>query len=448
MTIIKKSLSRRTVLRGLGTTVALPLLDAMIPAMTALAQSPAKPVRRFAVAYSGNGMAPGFFEPKTVGTGYEMTQILQPLAAHRDRMVVISGLDNPIAEALEGEPRGGHGRIPGAFMGGVHCKPTVGGDFRAGISVDQIVANHYANETQLASLEVTTESPEFGGTCDTGYACVYTNTLAWKGPTSPLPMQNNPRLVFERLFGDTGSTDPAIRLTRLQWRASILDSVREKAADLNRRLGPADRAKFNEYQESIRDVERRIQKAEEQSGMELPLVEQPSGVPASYDEHVKLLYDLQVLAFQADLTRVATFLLVREQTGRAFPQIGVPEGLHGLSHHGDNPDKLQALAKCNAHITSLVAYFLDRLEQTNDGQGTLLDHSLVLYGAGLGNPNVHEPKRLPIVVAGGAAGQLKGGRHIQYPSGTILSNLHVSLLHKLDVPVHQVGDSTGALSDI
>jgi hypothetical protein len=448
MVITKKAIPRRTVLRGLGATLALPLLDAMVPAASALGRTAAKPIRRFAVTYTGNGIAQGFFEPEAVGEAYELTPILQPLEPFRNRALVLSGIDNPIAEALEGEPRGGHGRIPAAFMSGVHCKPTVGGDFRAGTSIDQIFASHHGHATQFGSLELTTESPEFGGTCDTGFACVYTNTLSWQGPTSPLPMQNNPRIVFERMFGDSGSTDPDVRRERLRSRASVLDSVLEKTAALNARIGAGDRAKLDDYLQSVREVERRIQMAEEQSERELPVVERPAGVPDTFEEHAKTLFDLQVLAFQADLTRVTTFMLARELSGRAFPAIGVSEGFHSLSHHSGNTEKIADLAKVNTYLMSLFVYFLDRLQSTADGPGTLLDHSIVLYGSGLGNGNFHEPKRLPLVVAGGGDGQIKGGRHIRYPSGTILSNLHVALLHKLGVPVQAVGDSTGPLADL
>jgi hypothetical protein len=448
MVITKKAIPRRTVLRGLGATLALPLLDAMVPAASAQGRTAARPVRRFAITYSGNGVAQGYFEPAAAGAAYELTPILQPLAPFRNRAIVLSGIDNPIAEALEGEPRGGHGRIPAAFMSGVHCKPTVGGDFRAGTSIDQIFASHYGHQTQLASLELTTESPEFGGSCDTGFACVYTNTLSWKGPTTPLPMQNNPRIAFERMFGDSGSTDPEVRRARMRSRASVLDSVLDRTAALNARIGASDRAKLDDYLASVREVERRIQMAEEQSGRELPVVDRPAGVPDTFEEHAKVMFDLQVLAFQADLTRVTTFMLARELSGRAFPLIGVSEGFHSLSHHSGNTQKISDLAKVNTHLMSLFVYFLERLQATSDGAGTLLDHSIVLYGSGLGNGNFHEPKRLPLIVAGGGDGQLQGGRHIRYPSGTILSNLHVALLHKLDVPVQAVGDSTGPLSDL
>jgi len=446
--ITKRTIPRRTILRGLGTALALPWLDAMAPALTALAKTAAKPVRRFSITYTGNGVASGFYEPTAEGAAYELSPILQPLAPYRDRAIVVTGIDNPIAEALEGEPRGGHGRIPAAFMSGTHCKPTLGGDFRAGTSIDQIFAAHYGHETQLASLELTTESPEFGGSCDTGFACVYTNTLAWKGPTTPLPMQNNPRVVFERLFGDSGSTDASLRLARLKSRSSVLDSVLEKTAALNARLGTDDRSKLDDYLQSVRETERRIQKAEEQNNRELPVVEQPAGVPDTFEEHARMMFDLQLLAFQADLTRVSTFMLARELSGRAFPKIGVSEGFHALSHHSGNAEKVEQLAKINVHLLGLFVEYLDRLQHTQDGDGTLLDHLVLLYGSGLGNGNLHEPKRLPLIVAGGGCGEIRGGRHVRFPSGTILSNLHVTLLQKLGVPVTSVGDSTGPLAGI
>ena len=371
--------------------------------------------------------------------------ILEPLAPLRDRVLVLTGIDNPPALALEGEPRGGHGRIAPAFMSGVHAKPTVGADFQAGTTIDQIAANHLGDATQLRSLELSMHSPEFGGTCDTGFACVYTNTLSWRGPTSPLPMQDNPRLLFERMFGEGGSTDPAVRLARWRQRASILDSVREKVDGITGTLDGEDRATLDEYLDSIRAVERRIQLAEEQSARELPEVTQPAGVPETFEAYAKLMFDLQVLAFQADLTRVTTFMLARELSGRGYPEIGVSEGFHAISHHGNNPEKIAAQAKINTYHTEMVTYFLGRLAATPDGDGSLLDSALVLFGSGMGNSNEHNPRRLPLVLAGGAGGRLTGGRHIRYPEGTRLTNLHMTLLAKLGVPVESIGDSTGHL---
>jgi hypothetical protein len=417
----------------------------MIPALTAVAKTPGKSARRFSVIYVGNGAAPGYFVPKSEGSNWEMPPILEPLRPFRDRLLVLSGIDNPVAMERDGEPRGGHGRIAPAFMTGVHAKPTTGGDFEAGVSVDQIAAKYLGDQTQLASLEVSVDSPEFGGICDTGYSCVYTNTLAWRSPTMPLPMEVNPRAVFERLFGDSGSTDSAVRLARIRERRSVLDSVLDKVETLHNSSSSEDRATLADYLESVREVERRIQKAETQSDVELPVVEQPKGVPSTFDEHVRVLFDLQVLAFRADLTRITTFMLARELSGRTHPDIGVSEGHHALSHHGEKPDKIALLAKVNAYHASLLAYFLEKLSESPDGDGSLLDHSMILYGSGMGNSNRHEPKGLPLLVAGAASGQLAGGRHIRYKEGTRLSNLHLALLSKLGVPVESVGDSTGRL---
>jgi hypothetical protein len=440
--ITKKAIPRRTVLRGIGTTLALPLLDSMVPALSALAQTAGKPVRRFSVMYVSHGYAPGYWIPKTDGADYELTMPLQPLAKFRERMLVLSGLDNAAALQRPGDPRGGHGRMAPAFMCGVHAKPTQGADFQAGISVDQIAAAHLGADVQLPSLQLSLEPVDFSGSCDSGYSCVYTNTLCWRGPTMPLPMEDNPRAVFERLFGDAGTTDSAARAKRLREKRSILDSVLDKAQTLSRGAGPGDRRRFDEYLQSIRDVERRLETAEAQSARALPLVEQPAAIPATFPEYAKLMLDLEVLAYQADLTRTCTFMLAKELSGRTYPEIGVAEGHHALSHHGDADDKLALLAKVNTHHTSMLAYFLERLEATPDGDGSLLDHTMILYGSGHGDPNKHDPINVPIAVFGGNL--IKGGRHIRFDHQH-LANLHLTLLHKLGVPAERVGDSTGQL---
>jgi hypothetical protein len=445
MIITKMAIPRRTVLKGLGAAIALPFLDSMAPALTAMARTAASPVRRLSTVYVGNGAALGHFAPKAEGSTYEMTPILEPLAAFRDRLLVLTGIDNSVAMAREGEPRGGHGRVAPAFLTGAHARPTIGADFQAGTSIDQIAARHMGTATQLASLELAVDAPEFGGTCDTGFSCVYTNTISWRTPTQPLPMENNPRLLFERMFGDSGSTNPAVRVARLRERASVLDGITDKARSLSARVGGADRSKIDAYLESIREVERGIQKAEEQSTRELPLVEQPAGVPETFEAHVKMLFDLQVLAFQADLTRVTTFMLARELSGRAYREVGVSEGFHALSHHGNNPEKIAAMGKINVYHSTLLAYYLERLRSVQDGDGSLLDHSMVFFGSGMGNSNEHDPHELPIVLAGGGAGTLPSGRHIRYPKGSELPNLYVTMLNKLGVPVEAVGDSTGSL---
>jgi hypothetical protein len=441
MFLTKKAISRRSVLQGLGATIGLPLLDSMVPAWARAATS----VKRFAVTYVAHGASPGFWVPTAEGADYEMTLPLKPLEAFRDRILVLTGIDNSAAMQRTGDPRGGHGRMAPAWMSGVHCKPTQGTDFRAGTTIDQIAATHIGTETQLPSMQLSLDAVEFGGTCDSGYACVYTNTLSWRSPTMPLPMESNPRAAFERLFGDSGSTDPAVRLERLQKKSSILDSVLDDANGLTLSVGPSDRHLLQEYLESIRSVERRVQIAEAQNGRELPLVEQPSSVPTDFPDYCKLMYDLQVLAFQADLTRVSTFMMAREINGRTYPEIGISEGHHALSHHGNDPQKKAQLARLNAHHASMLAYFLGKLEATRDGDGSLLDHMVLLYGSCHGDANIHDPHELPIIVAGGDAVRRGDGRHIRY-SHAELPDLHVTLMHKLGVPVDQVGESKGPLA--
>lgn len=442
MIITKMAIPRRTVLKGLGTALALPFLDSMVPAMSALAGTAAAPVRRFGVVYASHGYAPGYWIPKIEGPSYELTLPLQPLEKFRERMLVLSGLDNASALQKAGDPRGGHGRMAPAFMCGVHAKPTQGADYQAGVSVDQIVAGHLGQETQLPSLQISTEAVDFAGSCDSGYSCVYTNTLCWHAPTMPLPMEDNPRAVFERLFGDAGTTDPRARVQRLQEKRSILDSVLEKARTLSQSTGASDRQRFDQYLQSIRDVERQLQTAEAQSGRELPLVQQPTSAPETFPEYAKLMIDLQVLAYQADLTRVSTFMLAKELSGRTYPEIGISEGHHALSHHGDKEDKMAMLAKVNAHHTSMLAYMLERMEGVADGDGSLLDHTVLLYGSGHGDPNKHDPIDVPILVFGGDL--IKGGRHVRYEHHH-LANLHLALLHKLGVPAENVGESTAVL---
>ncbi len=443
MIIYKAALPRRTVLRGLGAAVALPLLDAMVPAATALAQTPARPIRRLNVVYIGNGAAVGLWSPKEVGTEFTLSPILASLAGVRDSVAIVSGLENKPANALFGEPGGGHGRVAPAFLSAVHAKPTDGVDFRAAVTVDQIAARQLSAETQIASLEVQIEATDFAGQCDAGFSCAYTNTICWRTPTAPLPMENNPRAVFERLFGDTGSTDAQVLRARALKDRSVLDSVMSRVGALEKEVGPRDRVRLDEYLTAVRDVERRIQKAESQQPVDLPRIDQPPGIPATFAEHAKLMFDLQLLAFQADLTRVSTFMLVRELSGIAYPEIGVSDTHHPLSHHQDDPQKIERLGRINAFHVKLFADYLQALRSTPDGQGTMLDHTAVLYGGGMGNSNLHEPRDIPILVAGGG---IKGGQHQRVPEGTPLSNLYVTLLRTVGVPVDQVGDSTGALS--
>jgi hypothetical protein len=446
MFVTKRALARRTFLRGMGTALALPLLDAMVPAMTVLAQTPASPVRRLGFIYMPNGVARNFsginyWTPKGEGRDFELSPILQPLAPVRDRLLVVSGLAQHQADAHDDGANGDHTRGTSTWLTGVHPKRTEGADVRNGTSADQIAARVLGQDTPLPSLELAIDLNFLAGQCENSYSCVYLNTLAWSSPTSPLPTENNPRIVFERLFGDGGST--AQRLERARRNRSILDSVREDLARLQGTLGASDREKVSGYVDSIRELERRIQKIEASGESELPDLERPTGTPDRYDEHVKLMYELQFLAFQADITRVVTFMLGRELNFRTYPEIGINEGHHGLSHHQDNPNQIAKLAKLNTYQTELFAWYLEKLRTTQDGDGTLLDHSMFLYGAGLSNPNLHAHYDLPLTLVGGGAGRLKGGEHLVYKEETPMTNLLLSLLDKAGVHVEALGDSTG-----
>ncbi len=449
MIITKKALPRRTVLRGLGAAVALPLLDGMVPALTAVAKTAAKPKPRLGVVYVPHGAVMNNWTPVADGTGFELTPILQPLESFRDRLHVLSNLDHAPAAQMPGDPAGGHGRITGAFLTGVHAKPTEGADFEAGKSVDQIAAEKLGQHTELASLELGVGLPDFGGACDAGFSCAYISTLSWSTPTTPLPMESNPRAVFERLFGDGTSTDPAARRARLKEDRSILDAVTEKVARLQGGLGARDRAKLSDYLAAVRDVERRIQRAETNADRELPVVDRPSGsIPADFEEYVKVMFDLQVLAYQSDLTRIISFMMTPELSAQTYPQIGVPDPHHALSHHENDAEKLAKLTKVNAYHTTLFSYYLDKLRATPDGEGSLLDQVMVIYGSGMSNSNLHNIQKLPILLAGGGAGRLHSGRHIRHADETPLTNLYMTLLDKLDVPVENFGDSTGTLAGL
>ena len=438
MMITKKALPRRTVLRGLGATLALPLLDGMVPALSAIRNTPAAGMRRFGVLYVPNGMAMEYWTPKSAGTAFEFSPILKPMAPHRDRTLVLSGLH-------PGVGGGAHAGASTKFLTGVPGRMTDGTGIRSGISIDQLLGQELGKQTQLATLELGLDSRDFAGSCDAGYACAYTNTISWRNPTTPLPMENNPRVVFERLFGDSGSTDPAVRKARIAEDRSILDSVSDKVDDLQRGLGAGDRRKITQYLDAVRDVERRIQRAEEQSDRDLPLVEQPAGVPAAFDEYMRLMFELQRLAWQTDLTRVVTFMVGREISGRTYNDIGIPDAHHPLSHHLDDPEKIATMSKINTYHVSLFAEFVDTLRGTPDGDGSLLDHTLLLYGAGMSNSNAHAAIDLPIMLVGGAGGSLPGGRHLTYAKDTPMANLLVAIMDKLGVPVEAVGRSTGRL---
>jgi hypothetical protein len=437
MIVTKKAISRRAVLRGMGVTLALPLLDGMIPAFSSLGAA-AKSPSRFSVVYVPNGIMMPSWTPTSEGTGFEFTPILKPLEPFRDRLTVVSGLN--------GNPGGGpHAGAATRFLTDVAAKMD-NTDILAGVSVDQHAASELGKATQLASLELALDGRDFAGSCDIGYSCAYTNTIAWKSPTTPLPMENDPRAVFERLFGDGGTTDPAARLARIKTDQSILDAITAKTTTLANGLGHNDRSKLGEYLEAVRDIERRIRQAEQQSARTLPAVDQPAGVPATYEEHAKLMFDLQMLAYQSDLTRVITFMMGREISGRSYPEIGVPDAHHPISHHQNDPEKIAKVAKINLFHATLFAYYVEKLRSTPDGDGSLLDHMLMVYGSGMSDSNAHSPSNLPILLVGGANGQLKGGRHVRYPGGQQIANLHLALLDKIGIAgVEKIGNSTGKL---
>ena len=448
MIVTKKHLPRRMFLRGLGVTLALPMLDSMVPAFGGAQVRAAEAVRRLGVVYVPNGMFMPNWTPEVEGGPLEVTQTLQPLAQFKDQMLMVSGLCSEEGIARPGEGAGDHARAAGAFLTGVHPKKTEGHDIRAGVSMDQIAARVLGQETQLASLELSLESAERAGSCDPGYSCVYANTLCWSSATTPLPMASNPRAVFERLFGTSGTTDPAAWLKARQHDRSLLDMVTAKVARLSRELGPRDRVKLNEYLEAVRDVERRIQMAERQTTRELPAMDQPVGVPEKFEEHAKLMFDLQVLAYQADLTRVITFMMGHETSNRAYPDIGVPDAHHALSHHGGDKILIERLKKVDSHLTAMFAYYVDRLASTPDGNGTLLDSVMILYGSGMSDGNRHDHHDLPALLVGGGAGQLVGGRHMRVAKDTPNTNLFLTMLDKLGVAIETMGDSNGRLDTL
>jgi hypothetical protein len=440
MFVTKKHLPRRTFLRGIGVTLALPLVDAMVPALTA--QAPAtRPVRRFAATYLPHGNLLSQWTPATAGAGYEMTPILSPLARFRDQMVVVSG--------TSGGPtvlNGGHAVAPASYLtGNVQPKQTEGSDILNSITVDQVIARAIGQDTLFPSLEIATEDfSTLIGACDTGYSCTYMNTISWAGPTSPNPMETNPRAVFERMFGGSGT--PAQRMARMQTDRSILDSITGASQRFQSGLGRADRTRIAEYLEHVREIERRIEKAEKQAVTQPTDLTAPIGPPEAYDDHVSVMFDLMALAFQADVTRVFTFMMMRDVSSRSFPQIGVPDPHHALSHEangrGDDPNQKVKFARVNAHHASLFASFVDKLKATPEGNGTILDNSMILYGSCMGNANDHTHNPLPLVVVGGGAGQMtKLGHHIATPDQTPTADLMLSLAQKAGAQIDSFGTS-------
>jgi uncharacterized protein DUF1552 len=450
MMIFKKAIPRRTFLRGVGATLALPLLDGMIPAF-ASTPGAAKAPLRLAFVYVPNGVIDSPYRnnqwtPAAEGSGFEMTPTLQPLTPFRDQLLVLSGLDSKGGLGLQNELGGEHPRASAAYLTGVHTDANRIGDktVRAGISIDQVAARELKKHTQLASLELGIEPCDLAGSSD-GDTNAYTNTVCWADATTPLPMENQPRAVFERLFGDSDSTSKAEQIARTQANRSILDFVTQAASRLASDLGASDRAKISQYLDAVRDVERRIQMAEEQSSRELPVVQRPPGIPAKFSEHIKLMFDLQALAFQCDLTRVSTVQAGHEMSSQTYPEIGINDPHHPFTHHQGDPQKIEKAAQVNLFHMQMFAYSLEKLRSTPDGDGSLLDHSMIVYGSGLSDGNLHLPLDLPILLVGGGAGQLKGNRHLKYPQKTPLANLFLTLLDKLGIPTENFGDGTGEL---
>jgi len=437
MVISKIALPRRTFIRGIGATVALPFLDAMTPAMRA--QTKGAP--RFAAIYCGNGANMYDWTPPTEGVGFEFSPSLKPLESFRDRTMVFTGLDNfPATD--QGDVGGQHPRAAPAFMSCVHPRQTEGADVQAGTTIDQMIAGKICRDTKLPSLEVSVDRNDVVGACDHGYACAYMNSMSWKNPTTPLPSETNPRFVFERMFG-VGATAEE-RLARAQEDRSILDGLTQEISNLRRRLGARDRTKLGEYFDAVRDVEQRILRAES-TNSDFAVPEQPVGVPATFQEYVELMFDLQVLAFQADITRVSSLMMARENVNRSYPEIGLPEAHHSMSHHGNNPEKMKVFTKLNTYHVETFAYFLNKLKAIPDGDGNLLDNTAVLFGSGMSDGNTHNNYNVPVVVVGGQNLQFKGNRHVKYPKGTPLANLMLGVMDRFGVDETKFGDSTSEI---
>ncbi|MCY4510607.1 MAG: DUF1552 domain-containing protein [Acidobacteria bacterium] len=449
MIVTKTVIPRRTVLRGVGTALALPLLDGMVPALTALTRTAAAPTKRLGVVAVPNGAPVEYWQPKTAGADFEWTPSLKALAPVRDRVLVMTNLDSVGAEPGRGTT---HSQAASAFLTGARPRRTAGAALELGISMDQVAANAegIGRETQLPSLELSLEGGDtvYGvSTCDGGFSCAYLNN-SWANRTTPMPRETNPRIVFERLFGDVGSTSAEARRRRIEQQRSILDAVKGKVGHLETGLAPYDRRKLDEYLEAVRGIERRIQLAEQQADRELPAVESPAGIPLSYEEHARLMFDLMILAYQTDMTRVISFMVGREESGVTYPQIGVTEPHHPLSHHRDNPEKIEKLARINAYHMQFFSDFLVKMQSTPDGDGTLLDNVMVMYGSALRNSNRHTTQNLPILVAGGGGGAIKGGRHVVCPEGTPLTDLQYTMLAKLGVPVDGFSGTNGEIREL
>ena len=440
MMITKRALSRRTVLRSLGAALPLPFLDAMVPPLTALHQTPAQPRLRFGAVYVPNGVIPGQWFPAAEGAAFELSPSLKPLERFRDRLLVVSGLDS-VPPPPPGERQyNNHADASTRFLTDV----TPSRSLRAGVSIDQILAKHVGQDTALPSMELALESVDSGSSCDFGRSCVYTGTIAWAGPTQPLPMEHDPSAAFVRLFGD-GTADAQARQARARQKGSILDSLMDEVARLQATVSAPDRSRLSGYLESVRDVERRIQKAVAFNAEE-PSFDRPAGIPDTFAQHARLMFDLQWLAYQGDVTRVVTFMMGREFSGRTYPEIGVPDAHHPISHHQRDPIRMEKCAKINHYHVSLFSEFVEKLRTTPDGDGSLLDHAAIVYGAGMSEGNGHVPENLPILIVGGANGRLAGGRHLKFAKGTPLANFHLSLLDRFGVRIDRHGNSTGPAS--
>ena len=435
MFVTKAALSRRTVLRGMGATLALPLLDAMVPALTPTVGTAAAPVRRFGAVFVPMGERPSHWTPPTTGVGFEFSPILKPIEPFRDQVIVVSNADRPLA--------GTHAVSTGTWLTGSAPKRTEAEDFVAGTSLDQIIAGRIGRDTVFPSIEIGTEDfTGYVGACDVGYSCAYMNTIAWKTPTTPMPMETNPRVVFERMFGRPGSTEE--RVTRMRQNRSILDSVTGDVTALERGLGARDRVRLDEYLEHVREIETRIQRAEKQATTEITVPVAPIGIPDSWEEHANVMFDLMAVAFEADLTRVFTFMLNREASQLVFPNLGFNEPWHHVSHHGNEPEKLALLVKLNTWQIELFGKFLGRLRSTRDGDGTLLDHATLLWGSGMSDSNTHSPLDVPYLMVGGGAGAFTGNRHIAAPKGTQLANVMLTVAQRHGCEIDRFGVSTGA----
>jgi hypothetical protein len=442
MIITRKTLARRTFLRGIGTAIALPMLDSMFPALAGAGDTTKPPVR-LGFVYVPNGIIPKDWLPKAEGPGFEFMPTMKALEPYREKLLVLSNLAQVNGRAL-GDGGGDHARAGATWLTGVHPKKTQGADIHAGISADQLAAKEMGKHTQFASLEIGLEEPFLAGGCDSGYSCAYTNTISWRSPTTPNPVEINPRAIFERLFGDGESTDPAARLKRMKQESTILDYVVGDVASMKPALGTRDKSKLEEYLESIRDIERRIQMAEAQTAdIQLPVMDRPLGIPDNFEDHAKLMSDMMVIALQTDLTRVITFMMAREGSNRSYREIGVSDGHHAVTHHQNDPVKVAKTQKIDELHTKSFAYLVGRLDATKDGDGTLLDHTMLLYGSSIRDGNIHDHSDLPLVLAGGKTAGITGGRHIRYKPETPMNNLLLTLLDKSGVPAETLGDSTG-----